>query len=49
MVVNYAGSKEAAEEVAKEIEAMGCKALAVKADTSKPEEASFDVPMISRR
>ena len=36
--MNYAGSKDAAEAVAKEIEAFGCKALAVKADTSKPDE-----------
>lgn len=54
VVVNYAGSKEAAEAVAKEIEGFGCKALAVKADTSKPEEvdamfktveASFSEPV----
>ena len=29
MVVNYAGSKESAEAVAKEIEGMGCKSMAV--------------------
>ena len=38
VVVNYAGSKDAAEAVAKEIEAFGVKALAVKADTSNPDQ-----------
>merc|ERR1711966_303328 len=50
VVVNYAGSKDAAEAVAKEIEGMGVKAMAVKADTSNPDEVkaiadSFDEPI----
>jgi len=40
VVVNYAGSKDAAEAVAKEIEGMGVKAMAVKADTSNPDEVN---------
>ena len=40
VVVNYAGSKDAAEDVAKQIEAFGCKALAVTADTSIPEQVA---------
>eukprot|EP00285_Hemiselmis_virescens_P014366 CAMPEP_0173388340 /NCGR_PEP_ID=MMETSP1356-20130122/10674_1 /TAXON_ID=77927 ORGANISM="Hemiselmis virescens, Strain PCC157" /NCGR_SAMPLE_ID=MMETSP1356 /ASSEMBLY_ACC=CAM_ASM_000847 /LENGTH=304 /DNA_ID=CAMNT_0014345223 /DNA_START=1 /DNA_END=915 /DNA_ORIENTATION=+ len=38
VVVNYAGSKDAAEAVAKEICDMGAKAIAVKADTSSQDD-----------
>lgn len=38
VVVNYAGSKDAAEAVAAEINGMGAKAIAVKADTSNADD-----------
>ncbi|MEB3309516.1 MAG: 3-oxoacyl-[acyl-carrier-protein] reductase [Snowella sp.] len=38
VVVNYAQSSSAADAVVQEIESMGSKAIAVKADVSKPEE-----------
>jgi len=54
VVVNYAGSKDAAEAVAKEIEGMGVKSLAIQCDTSDPAQVkemfktidtSFDEPI----
>jgi 3-oxoacyl-[acyl-carrier protein] reductase len=38
VVVNYAKSAEKAQEVVKEIVKLGCKAVAIQADVSKPEE-----------
>lgn len=40
VVVNYASSSAAAEEVVAEIQAMGCEAIAVKADVSQEDEAN---------
>jgi len=54
VIVNYAGSQQAAEGVVKELEGMGVKAMAVKADTSDPAQVdamfkaiaeSFDEPI----
>lgn len=38
VLINYAGSKEAAEEVAKTVEGLGAEALVVQADASKPDD-----------
>ncbi|EKX47648.1 hypothetical protein GUITHDRAFT_106636 [Guillardia theta CCMP2712] len=57
VIVNYAGSQQAAEGVVKELEGMGVKAMAVKADTSDPAQVdamfkaiaeSFDEPVRTR-
>jgi 3-oxoacyl-[acyl-carrier protein] reductase len=45
VIINYAGSKSAAEDLAKKISATGAEAIAVQADVSKPDDVKrlFDV------
>lgn len=48
VAVNYREQKEKAEEVAKEIEALGARSLVVQADVTQPEEVDYMVDSVVR-